>query len=39
MNAVANAQVWNRWLGHLHEPSLDILRKRDDTGITLEDTV
>ena len=39
MNAVANAQVWNRWLGHLHEQSLDILRKGDDTGITLEGAV
>ena len=33
MNAVANAQVWHQWLGHLHAQSLDILRKRDGTGI------
>ena len=34
MNAVANVQVWHRRLGHLHAQSLDILRKRDGTGIT-----
>ena len=34
MNAVANAQVWHRRLCHLHAQSLDILRKRDCTGIT-----
>ena len=32
MNAVTNAQVWHRRLGHLHAQSLRILRKRD--GIT-----
>ena len=32
MNAIANAQVWHRWLGHLHVQSLDILRKRNGTG-------
>ena len=36
MKAVANAQVGHRWLGPLHAQSLDILRKRDDTGITFE---
>ena len=34
--AVANAQVWHQWLGHLHTQSLNTLRKRDGTGITLE---
>ena len=34
MDAVANAQVWHLRLGHLHAQSLDILRKRDGTGIT-----
>ena len=39
MNAVTNAQVWHRRLGHLHAHNLDILRKRDDTGITVEGAV
>ena len=39
MNAVANAQVWHRRLGHLHAQSLDILRKRDGTGIAFEGAV
>ena len=34
MNAVANAQVWHRQLGHLHVQSLDIIHKRDGTGIS-----
>ena len=33
MNAVANAHVRHRWLSHLDAQNLDILRKRDDTGI------
>ena len=36
MNAAANAQVWHRRLDHLHAQSLNILRQRDDTGITFE---
>ena len=39
MNAVANAQVWHRQMGHLHAQSLDILRKRDCTGITFEGAI
>ena len=39
MNAVANAQVWHRRLGHLHTQSPDILRKRDGTGIAFEGAV
>ena len=39
MNAITNAQVWNRRLGHLHAQVLDILRKRDSTDITLEGAV
>ena len=39
MNAVANAQVWQRRLGHLHAQSLDILRKQDGTGIAFEGAV
>ena len=39
MNAVANAQAWHRWLGHLHTQSLDTLRRRDGTGITFEGAV
>ena len=36
MNAVVNAQIWHRWLGHLHAQSLDILRNRGGTGIKFE---
>ena len=36
MNAVTNAQVRHRRLGPLHAQSLDILRKRDGTGIKFE---
>ena len=36
MNAVANAQVWHQWLGHLHAQSMDILRKREGPGIAFE---
>ena len=39
MNAVANVQLWHRWLIHLHARNLDILRKRDGTGITFEGAV
>ena len=39
MHTIANAQVWHRWLGHLHAQSLDILRKQDGTGITFEGAV
>ena len=38
-NAAVNAQVWNRRLSHLHAQNLDILRKRDGTGITFERAV
>ena len=39
MNALANAEVWHRRLGHLHAQSLYILRKRDGTGIAFEGAV
>ena len=39
MNTIANAQMWHRRLGYLIAPSLTILRKRDGTGITFEETV
>ncbi|CAM9583594.1 unnamed protein product, partial [Ascophyllum nodosum] len=39
MNAVTDAQVWHRRLGHLHAQSLDVLRKRDGTGIAFEGAV
>ena len=39
MNAVVNAQVWHRRLCRLHAQSLDILRKRDCTGITSKGAV
>ena len=35
-NAVANAQVWHRRLGHFHKTEIDILRKQDGTGIAFE---
>ena len=39
MNAVPNAQVWQRRLGPHHAQSRDVLRKRDGTGITFEGAV
>ena len=39
MNAATNAQVWHRRLSHLHAQNLDILRKRDGTGIRFERSV
>ena len=39
MNAVAIDQVWHRRLSHLHTQNLDILLKRDGTGITFEGAV
>ena len=39
MNAVANDQVWHRRLRHFQPQSLDILRKRNSIGITLEGAV
>ena len=39
VNAITNAQVWYRRLGHLHAQSLDIIRKRDGTDITFEGAV
>ena len=38
-DAVANATVWHRRLGRFHAQILDILRKRDGTGITFEGAV
>ena len=39
MNAVADGQVWHRRLSHFHAQKLDILPKRDGTGITFEEAV
>ena len=39
MNAVANAHVWHRRLGHLYAQSMDIVRKRDGTGIAFDGAV
>ena len=39
MNAIANAQVWHRRLGHLHAQILGVPLKRDGTGITFEGAV
>ena len=36
IEAVANAQVWHRRLGHLRAQSPNILLKRDGTGITFK---
>ena len=39
IEAVANAQVWHRPLGHLHAQSPDILIKRGGTSITFKGDV
>ena len=39
MKAVINTQVRHRRLSRLHVHSLDVLRKREDNGITFEGAV
>ena len=39
MNAVANAELWHRRLGHLNKRTLDFMQRRDGNGITFDGTL
>ena len=39
MNAVSNADLWQRRLGHLNRRSLELMQRHDGNGITFDDTI
>lgn len=39
MNAVANAQLWQRRLGHLNERALEFMQQWDGNGVTFNGTL
>ena len=39
MNAVSNAQLWHRRLGHLNRRSLELIQRHDGNGITFDGTI
>ena len=39
MNAVSNAHLWHRRLGHLNRRSLKLMQRHDGNGITFDDTI
>ena len=39
MNAVFNAQLWHRRLGHLNRRSLELTQRNDGNGITFDGTI
>ena len=39
MNAVSNAQLWHRWLGHLNRRSVELVQRHDGKGITFDGTI
>ena len=39
MNAVSNAQLWHRLLGHLNRRSLELMQRHDGNGITFDGTI
>ena len=39
MNAVANAELWHRRLGHQNKRTLDFMQRRDGNGITFDGTL
>ena len=36
MNAMINAQLWHRWLGHLNKRMLELMQRRDGNGVALD---
>lgn len=36
INAVANAQVWHRRLGHLRKRSLELMNRRNGNGVAFD---
>ena len=39
INAMFNAQLWHRRLGHLNRRSLELIQRRDGSGITFDGTI
>ena len=39
MNAVSNAQLWHRRLGHLNRRILELMKRHDGNGITFDGTI
>ena len=39
MNAVSNAQLWHRRLGHLNGRSLELMQRYESNGITFDGTI
>ena len=36
MNAMTNAQLWHRWLGHLNKKRLELMQRRDSNGVAFD---
>ena len=39
MNAVTNAQLWPRRLGHLNKKSLELMQRRDGKGVAIDGSI
>ena len=39
MNAMTNAQLWHRRLGHLNERSLELMQRRDGNGVAFDGSI
>ena len=39
MNAMTNAQLWRRGLGHLKKKSLELMQRRDGNGVTFDGSI
>ena len=39
MNAMTNAQLWHRRLGHLNKRSLELIQRRDGKGVAFDGTI
>ena len=39
MNAMANAQLWHRRLGHLNKRSLEHMQRRDGNGVAFDGSI
>ena len=39
MNAMANAQLWHRRLGHLDKKSLELMQRRDGNGVAFDGSI
>ena len=39
MNAITNAQLWHRQLGHLNKRSLELMKRRDGDGVAFDGSI